>query len=308
MVREFTELDYARYLLNFDRIELTLHAGGLWRAHYIHPCRNLDVATHLCQVHGSELQPLTCKNFNAWQCSYKRIYDGPELGEAIRMDRGRVEALASMLVFDGYRRIIEAPDMVELSESLPPLLEAEWPPALDSKIYTRWKHEVIDGPRQEVPQEYGFQERPDPCSGCLAWCCTRLNFPQETPNNEANLEHLRFLAGFPGIELGHGPDGWTVVVRTTCRHRVLEPSGQGRCGIFGIPERPIACQSYQASTCAYKARFGQTNPAFYTRIDYESLNAVLALYRLDSQGYIRARPGYDQVREAIEADWLRRST
>ena len=57
LIRELTELDYARYLLNFDRIELTLHAGGLWRAHYVHPCSNLDPETLRCRVHGSPRQP-----------------------------------------------------------------------------------------------------------------------------------------------------------------------------------------------------------------------------------------------------------
>ncbi len=305
-VRELTELDYARYLLNFDRIELTLHSGGLWRAHYVHPCRHLDQETDLCRVHNTKRQPLTCKTFNAWQCSYKRIYDGPDTPEAIRIDRNRLEHLASMLVFDGYRRIIEAPSMEALLESLPPLEPTAWPEAPESQILEEWKQAVVEEKPEPTPREHGFQMRPDPCSDCAAWCCTRLNFPQQPPNNEANLEHLRFLAGFPGVELGHGPEGWTAVVRTTCRHRLVTPHGVGRCGVYDQPERPIACQTYQESSCAYKARFGQTHPAFYTRITYESLDAVLALYRLDDHGYIRQQPGFAEIREAVEQDWIRR--
>lgn len=308
LIRELTELDYARYVLNFDRIELTLHAGGLWRAHYVHPCSNLEPETLRCRVHGSPRQPLTCKSFNAWQCSYKRIYDGPEKGDAIRMDRGRLDHFASLLVFDGYRQIIEAPGMEALSDSLPALAETDWPPARASRVLEQWQREVIRREPEPEVQEYGLQQRPDPCTACESWCCTRLNFPQELPHNVANLEHLRFLSGFPGLELGFGPDGWSLVVRTRCRHRTLESDGSGRCGVFGMPERPIACQSYQGTNCAYKARFGRTRAAHYTRIEYSSLDAVLDLYRVDEDGYIRTHPTSDQVRQVVESDWVRRST
>ena len=142
MVRELTELDYARYLLNFDRIEITLHASGMWRAHYVQPCRHLDLQTLRCGVHGTDRQPLTCKAFNAWQCSYKRIYDGPESSEAIRLDARRLEVYSQMLEFDGYRRIITGPDMDSLRAELPPLMEPDWPPAPPSTILSQWIRET----------------------------------------------------------------------------------------------------------------------------------------------------------------------
>jgi hypothetical protein len=266
------------------------------------------MATLRCGVHGTRLQPQTCKTFNAWQCSYKRVYDGPEEGGAIRMDRRRLEHFASLVVFDGYRRIIEAPDLETLGASLPELEKKSWPPPPESTGLAQWKTELRTSTPTPELEEFRFQERPDPCSGCHAWCCTRLNFPQALPNSEANLEHLRFLAGFPGIELGLSPEGWTAVVRSTCRHRVVEESGEGRCAVIGQASRPIACQTYQASTCAYKARFGLTRPKYYLRVEYETLPAVLALYRMDTQGYIRTHPNLEEAREAVEQDWIRRST
>ena len=308
MVHELTDLDYARYLINFDRIEITLHSSGLWRAHYIQPCRHLDLESRQCTVHGTDRQPLTCKSFNAWQCSYKRIFDGQEEASTIRLDRQRLEYLATQMVFDSTRRLIEMPDLETLKQSLPPRVEQEWPEARGSKILSRWREAEIQGEPESVPVEYPFQGRPDPCSGCEAWCCTRLNFPQDAPALESNLEYLRFLAGFPGIELGFSPGGWTAVVRTTCRHRIVEPSGQGRCGIYGQLDRPIACQSYQGLSCAYKARFGGIRPQAYIRIEYDTLDAVLGLYRVDEQGTIRTHPSYEQVREAVTQDWVTRST
>ena len=307
VVRELTELDYARYLLNFDRIEITLHASGLWRAHYVQPCRYLDLDSLRCRVHGTDRQPLTCKSFNAWQCSYKRIYDAPENGEAIRLDARRLDAYAAMLEFDGYRRIVAGPDMDTLRAELPPLLEPDWPSAPRSTVLERWIQETQAGTEDPQPVEYGFQKRPDPCTDCSAWCCTRLSFPQTAPSVEANLEYLRFLVGFDGIELGFSPEGWTAVVRTQCRHRVIDALGNGRCGVYGQPERPLACQTYQAASCAYKSRFGRPRPASYLRIDGESLDGILALYRVDEQGTIRSHPEYHQVHSAVMSGWMQRA-
>ena len=123
---------------------------------------------------------------------------------------------------------------------------------------------------------------------------------------EANLEYLRFLIGFEGMELGFSPESWTAVVRTKCRHRSIDERGNGRCDVYGQPERPLACQTYQAASCAYKARGGRTQPESYLQVDAQSLDDVLALYRLDEQGTIRSHPQYHQVHTAVMNGWKRR--
>ena len=41
-LESFTEVDHARFLLNFDGIELGLSRSGDWRAYFRTPCRFLD--------------------------------------------------------------------------------------------------------------------------------------------------------------------------------------------------------------------------------------------------------------------------
>jgi hypothetical protein len=56
-VTNLIELDHARYLLNFDRIELGISSSGSWSAYYAYPCRFLDRETFCCTVHDTETQP-----------------------------------------------------------------------------------------------------------------------------------------------------------------------------------------------------------------------------------------------------------
>ena len=171
-------------------------------------------------------------------------------------------------------------------------MEPDWPPAPPSTILSQWIRETQEGVETPIPDEYGFQQRPDPCQTCSAWCCTRLNFPHTTPTVEANLEYLRFLIGFEGMELGFSPEGWTAVVRTKCRHRA-SMSENGRCDVYDQPERPLACQTYQPAVVHIKLVW--SHPTGILPTDDQSLDDVLALYRLDEQGTIRSHPQYHQV-------------
>src|SRR5262245_48062408 len=56
-VSNIEELDYARYLLNFNHIELGVASNGEWAAYYKHPCRFLDRDNFGCRIHGKPEQP-----------------------------------------------------------------------------------------------------------------------------------------------------------------------------------------------------------------------------------------------------------
>ena len=305
-ITRYEELDYAFYLLNFERIELALLAGNSWRVHYRAPCGRLDLATRKCTVHGTPLQPNVCKRYNPYSCFYKRLFESPETIEYIRMDRARLKKFASMVVFNGHRDIISYPEVSFLKEAFEPLSFSENtdPEAPESEMLDAWKRSVkTRQPLMPLPMRT-MASFDDPCGGCKAWCCTRVSFPHSTPANMANLDHLRFCLNFPGVELGINEHGqWTVVIRTRCTHRVVDEHGAGRCGIFGAPERPAACRLYDASLCGYRAQFGHPRPARYLRLTAESFEIAAKLYRLDDNGYVLNNPGYAEIREAVEQTW-----
>jgi hypothetical protein len=166
-------------------------------------------------------------------------------------------------------------------------------------VHTRWRHGVIAGEalvRDDRPRT--FAELDQPCTGCAAYCCNTVSFPHRVPTNHANVDYLRFLLGFPGIELGVADSGWTIVVHTRCRHLV-----DNRCGIFGKPERPLACRYYDAHQCAYKVQFGEPRPAAFVRVRYDQLPSLLRAFAFDAAGQVAAAPTAAQIRDAIEEDW-----
>jgi Fe-S-cluster containining protein len=306
-ITRYEELDYAFYLLNFDRIELALLSGGSWRVHYRAPCGNLDRATRRCTVHGTPRQPHVCKRYNPYSCFYKRMFESPETVEYVRIDEERLRQYASMLVFNGHRDIVGYPDLDFLKAAFTTPLafsEATDPDVPPSEGLLRWEASVREGRALMPLPVKTLADFDSPCQGCKAWCCTRLSFPHSTPGNVGNLDHIRFCLNFPGVEVGvdeHG--GWTIIVRTRCQHRVVEESGAGRCGIFGQPQRPAACRMYDASLCGYRAQFGHPRPARFLRLTRETFEVAAGMYTLDDNGYALNQPGYAEIRDAIEAGW-----
>ncbi|MFT5681457.1 MAG: Fe-S-cluster containining protein [Myxococcota bacterium] len=306
-ITRYEELDYAFYLLNFDRIELALLSGNSWRVHYRAPCSNLDLATRRCTVHGTDKQPHVCKRYNPYNCFYKRMFESPETIEYVRMDRERMKQYASMLVFNGHRDIISYPDVSFLKAAFDKPLafsEATDPKVPASKALQAWESSVRTGmPLMPLPVK-AFSDFHNPCSDCSAWCCTRVSFPHSTPANVGNLDHIRFCLGFPGVEIGVNEHGaWTIVIRTRCQHRVVDEAGRGRCGIFGQPERPAACEMYDASLCGYRSQFGHPRPARYLRLTREGFEIAAKMFSLDDNGYALNQPGYVEIRDAIEGQW-----
>ncbi len=306
-ITRYEELDYARYLSNFERIELAMLSGGSWRVHYRASCHHLDTASRRCTVHGTPQQPMICKRFSAHSCFYKRLFESPSTVEYIRMDAARLELWASMLVFDGHRDIVGVPDVALFQQLMPPLSP---PPEADPAIppaplLAQWEQSVRAGMPLRPLGTRRFSDFDAPCAGCTAWCCTTLSFSHSAPASYANVDHLRFCLGFPGVEVGIDErDQWTVIVRTRCRSLRREADGSGRCGVHGLPERPTVCGLYDASVCGYKAQHGHPRPARFLRIRASEFSDLAALFVFDDNGYVLQRPTYAHIRHRIEARWL----
>jgi len=278
-VEEFTmahleDLDYAKFLLGFDGIELVLLANGRWRVHFHAACRLLDTA-HRCTVHGTEAQPHICRDYDAYACSYRPLWvEGDETG-AFRIDERRLAVLSAEIGFDHRRRIATLPPWEWMAETFRALGPAEVASAARASSATAPTSDPA-APAAGRPGTRRLRfldpEVQDPCASCAAWCCTRLVFPIPTPERLAQLDFVRFALGFPGVEVSIDEDGWALVLATRCRH--LRGT---RCSLYGAPERPLHCSSFSALGCRYPANFGDGGPTDGVRLGFDQLEVLLGL-------------------------------
>lgn len=306
-VTNLVELDHARYLLNFDRIELAISATGDWSAYYVYPCRYLDRSTFECSVHGTADQPTICVNYSPYNCWYRRVFSDGQGPELVRIDRARMDLLISLIEFDDSRSIVSVPEWDALVEMMAaftdqPAEPAPEPPGPD-KALIDWERTVLAPAeiRLEPPARRSYAELIDPCTGCAAYCCISLVFPQSPPAHVSNLDFYRFCLGFPGIELGIGDDQWSLIVRTTCRHLV-----DSRCSIYGQPERPFICRYYDQWKCMYRPQFGQARPATLMRIRLEHFPLLAQAFAYAPDGTILEMPRMEAIRQGIEVAWRER--
>jgi len=298
------ELDLARYLLNFERIELGLSPEGEWSVYYTYPCRFLNRQDFTCSVHRTSRQPQVCVSYNPYNCFYKEVFASRVSARALRLDRQRLEYLLSQVVVDDDRNIVEMPDWDSLQQALAQL--EPWPPTpasdppAEDPVTREWERQVITPDQIASPDVAlrSFASLSDPCQGCQAYCCTHLVFPQGMPQTVSNLDFFRYALGFPGVEIGFGEDGWSLIVKSTCRHLV-----GNRCGVFGQPERQLPCQYYDAWQCSYKPRLSQPRPADYIRLGLEHFDWLAECYQFDADGHIAHSPDLNEMRQHVEARW-----
>ena len=285
------DVDYARYVLNFERIELALLQGQKWRIHYQMKCSHLSPKG--CELHGSDKKPMVCTDYNPYQCFYKRIFHSDEQPSYVRFNAERFNIFAKQIEFDEHRRIVNMPDISTLFGELP-LIEPI-PEPTDSLPDFLSVSEGNNHSDRGLPMNEE-ELRAQSCKGCSAWCCTRLLFPQPVPQWLSSIDHQRFLLGFPGVSLGYSSTGWTVVVQSRCRHlRAITRDGSA-CAIFGQDERPITCRQLSAIGCAYRYRFEQKNPPDFVHVDAHHLEEIATLYRFDTHGAIVNAPSASEIR------------
>jgi hypothetical protein len=301
-VGALADLDYVRYLLNFDRIVVGLGSAGDWGAYLAAPCRHLDIAAGLCRVHAQPAQPHICATYNPYVCWYKTAF-GPEAdGDLLRIDLQRWQYLAERTTFDEDRKIVSAPVWQELAEAFAdiplehhsqpasPAIEASLsPPLIPVKLSTK------PDPRQRSPLPARGDYPPQPCAGCAAPCCTNLLFPQPLPENAGQLDFIKFALGFPGVRLMATADEWMLAVSAHCRH--LEGS---LCSVYGKPERPLRCVYYDEWSCIYKPRLGPTPSEDVALLELEAFAALEAEFKLDEDQRIFDGPSIEEMRHAAQ--------
>jgi hypothetical protein len=306
-VETLMQVDHARYLLGFDGIELGVAANGQWSVFYTRACRFLDPADNSCTLHGLPEQPRVCQHYNPYSCWYKRALVPDATDEYLRVDERRFAALLPHLRFDDERNLVAVPEWSLLQELFADLpiggggRELRGIPA--DPVREEWSAVVLEAKPAPAAALAALHVRDaplaDPCSGCAAYCCEHLQFFMDPPTTTASVDYLRFALGFQGVELGVGDDGWSLVVRTTCRH--LEG---GRCSLYGKDERPLRCRYFDAAHCPYPSMLGTPQPEGFVRFDLSLWEGFEAALQFDGFGNLLALPSAGEVRASVE-DWWR---
>lgn len=300
-VEDMRGVDHARYLLNFQRIRLGLSADGSWQVYYHHPCRYLDRATRACTVHGEPRQPRICVHYNPYACWYKEAMGASVTDHFLLLDRRRFEYVLERLEFDELLRLVGVPDwpsMIEAMAEMP--LDPDFDDDIeDDEAYEQWLTFAAYGGDLEPPRGgLSYASLRDPCTGCSAWCCRFLVFPQPVAEHASALDYLQFALGFPGVELGLSDQGWALVLRTRCRHL-----DEGRCSIYGQPERPQICTYYDGVGCTYRRDFGRPRPDDFFRVRLEHFDWLLETFSFDAEGNIDGIPTTESARRYVEWRW-----
>lgn len=148
------------------------------------------------------------------------------------------------------------------------------------------------------PRNATFWEKAEenPCLDCTAPCCRLLLIPHPTPATFMDLDYIRYMVAFEGVEMILNSTGqWQVLVDRQCR--LLEP-GTNRCSVHGTSRKPKTCVFFNPHQCWYRRNFDKTaDPPDLIRIDMPTLEAILPLVRFDEQGNIVEIPSWELIRE-----------
>lgn len=308
IVNNLSDLDKVDFFLNFHNIEVCLTAVGEWAVYYNHYCRFYDSRKSICTLHGTEKKPGVCVHYNPYHCFYRKADNTRQNfnRDMIWINRERMNFLKDKISFNENRDILEIPGkesvyeaMSRIAYTLPRRMEA--PP--EDKAIVQWKQAILIGTDTFAEGENGSMTKSyfdfqSPCRDCDAYCCRNLMFAQPRPSTYAALDFIRYMVGFPGLELGITDNQWYITAKTGCRH--LE---DGQCAVYESEERPLLCRFYDAMHCIHKRCFGKAKPEGFVRVRFEEFNWFLETFKFDEDGNITGGYDVNALRGHIESKW-----
>jgi hypothetical protein len=311
-IDDFDGLDWAVFLVNFDRIRLSVSSTGRWMPYYREVCRHLDRERSLCKVHGTADQPNACVQYNPFSCHYRVLFSEDVDVDQLWVDHGRMQALLEGTEVDERRRRVVIPPFEELArtfETLP--LETVPGPevapagngagsagmtiATARAVRTAGPGEAGGGFEGEGPLRFGTPALASPCDSCHAYCCTRVEFPLDPPSNTRLVDYLRYALGFPGVEVVLNGEEWALSIESTCRNLV-----GSRCGIYGRDERPVRCQFYDAWSCTFRHTYGSGRGGGL-RLGFDDLPALMSCFSFDPTGDVLAVPEAGEIASEVSS-------
>jgi hypothetical protein len=141
----------------------------------------------------------------------------------------------------------------------------------------------------------------NPCIGCSAPCCRILLVPHPTPATLMDLDYIRYMLGFQGVQMILTREGqWRILVEQQCS---LLDGATCRCTAHGTSRKPKTCVYFNPYHCWYKRNFHGTNePPDLIRINAQSLEVLLQHVRFDEDCKISDTPPWEFVRELVRSE------
>lgn len=137
----------------------------------------------------------------------------------------------------------------------------------------------------------------NPCHNCEAPCCKMLLIPYPTPNTFMDLDYVKYMLGFPGINMILYKNGtWQVQVEQNCRHLNLE---NNLCDLHGTPHKPKTCSFFNPYNCFYKHNFIGDNPRSIIKIDANSFEILINQIQFDELGKIISIPAQEVIERIV---------
>ena len=137
----------------------------------------------------------------------------------------------------------------------------------------------------------------DPCQGCPAPCCRLQISPYKTPQNFADIDHVRFSLLFAQTEMAVAASGeWSLIRWQTCS---LFDRDHCACTVHSTPAKPKICSEYNAHNCWYKRNYvGDAPPDIY-RLDLRRFEVWVKEIVFDENGAIRSVPSFERSQELL---------
>ena len=133
----------------------------------------------------------------------------------------------------------------------------------------------------------------NPCSACAAPCCRMLLIPHPTPGTFMDLDYIRYMLGFPSVEMILNRDGsWQVSIDSVCGFLDQETN---LCTVHATPRKPKTCVFFNPHHCWYKRNFTSDDPPDIIRIDQGTFELLLEAVRFDEHGEIVELPSWDDI-------------
>jgi Fe-S-cluster containining protein len=134
----------------------------------------------------------------------------------------------------------------------------------------------------------------NPCEGCSAPCCQVVLTTHKTPASFMDLDYLRYLCGFPDIELIVDEAGeWRVASWKRCGFL----TDDALCGVHGTARKPKTCVFFNPHGCWYRRNFHEKGEApDIARLNAAAFEAMLAQVVIDDAGNIESVPSWQELR------------
>ena len=291
------DLDYIRYLLGFEGIEVTFNSSGKWSVVLRSPCSFLHRENHNCKIHKSDRRARVCISYNPHNCWYKRTFLGEGDGTIIRFNRVGMDAFLREVKVDEHGKIREFPgfqDMMTIVEGAKQTAAeasaaGSAAPSMESEEPRPW---VASGRKGGGT----FYSMPNPCDGCAAPCCRHVVYPFQEPLTWSRFDYIRYILQFPVISMALTPAGWQLILERDC---TFLDTAVNRCTLYGFPDRPRFCSFTNEYDCTKRKTFNRPPDSSFIRFNHGTFSQLMEMVEFNDDSELTRFPSAVDILERI---------